>query len=122
VFVNVLRHRDRLEDASPSSLLYRIATNVCLNHIRTARRHPEAPGEDLVEQVSGCADPERAALSRSLLSRLFPPDLEPLALMAVLRYLDGMTFAEVAREVGLSASCVRKRLLLLRESLSGLEA
>ena len=122
VFINVLRHRDRLDDSAPSSLLYRIATNVCLNHLRTARRHPETSGDHLGEQIAEGADPERVATSRSVLARLFDTDLEPIALMAWLRYGGGMTLAEVAREVGLSASCVRKRLSVLRDRLPGLEA
>jgi len=37
VFVRVLKNQDRLKATYPSSLLYRIATNVCLNHIRDQR-------------------------------------------------------------------------------------
>ena len=41
--------------------------------------------------------------------------------MAVLYYVDGMTLEEVAREVGMSVSGVRKRLLGLRKSLQEME-
>ncbi|MBE0665774.1 MAG: hypothetical protein IH584_08095, partial [Candidatus Aminicenantes bacterium] len=34
VFVRLLAHRERLHGRYPSSLLYRMATNVCLNIIR----------------------------------------------------------------------------------------
>ena len=37
VFVRVLERRERLDGLYPSSLLYRIATNVCLNRIRDQR-------------------------------------------------------------------------------------
>jgi RNA polymerase sigma factor (sigma-70 family) len=121
VFVNVLRYQDRLEDTSPASLLYRMATNVCLNQLRTARRRPEVP-TDPIDPISDGSDPEDAAVSRRILTRLFGSLVDPLANIAALRYLDGMTFAEVAREVGLSASCVRKRLLQLRERLPPLAA
>jgi RNA polymerase sigma-70 factor (ECF subfamily) len=41
--------------------------------------------------------------------------------MATLHYLDGWTLEEVAREVGLSVSGVRKRLRSLRGELEALE-
>jgi RNA polymerase sigma-70 factor (ECF subfamily) len=40
VFVLLLRNRDRLKGNYPSSLLYRIATNVCLNIIRYTGKMP----------------------------------------------------------------------------------
>ena len=48
VFVQVLQHRRRLEDTYPSILLYRIATNLCLNRIRD-RKSP------LTDAASGIA-------------------------------------------------------------------
>ncbi|MFP4378815.1 MAG: RNA polymerase sigma factor, partial [Spirochaetales bacterium] len=41
VFVELLRRENDLTDQAPSSLLYTIATNVCLNRIRKRNRHPE---------------------------------------------------------------------------------
>lgn len=116
VFVNVLRYQERLEDTAPSSLLYRMATNVCLNLLRTARRRPEVPGEWPDDAAAHDADPEVTALSRSILARLFGDPVGNAAAIAVHRYLDGMTLAEVAREVGLSATSVRKRLLHLTQT------
>ena len=47
-FVRLLRHQDRLQERGPSSLLYTIATNVCLNRMRSARRdRSDAVGESL---------------------------------------------------------------------------
>src|SRR4029078_11507614 len=42
VFLRVFERRDRLDAQYPSSLLYRIATNVCLNRLRDRRREPES--------------------------------------------------------------------------------
>jgi RNA polymerase sigma-70 factor (ECF subfamily) len=120
VFVKVLRYRERLDDAAPSRLLYRIATNVCLNLLRSARRRPEVPGDDVAEQVSPGADPEATAASRAALARLFGGELDTTAMLAILHYQDGLSLNEVAREVGLSASGVRRRLLGLRERLPAL--
>ena len=41
VFVSLLRHEARLDDAALSALLLRMATNVCLNKLRGDKRHPE---------------------------------------------------------------------------------
>ena len=48
VFVQVLRHQRSLDDAAPSSLLFRLATNVCLNKLRTQKRKPEDRDDELV--------------------------------------------------------------------------
>ena len=40
VFVEVLRREKDLVHYAPSSLLYTIATNVCLNKIRRTKRRP----------------------------------------------------------------------------------
>jgi RNA polymerase sigma-70 factor (ECF subfamily) len=113
VFVSLLRRRDRLTDTSPSSLLYRIATNLSLNRLRDRRRRPELPGQELLERI--------AALDRLdaplLLDRLFGRQPESTRTMAVLHHVDGLTLEEVARECGMSVSGVRRRLRLLREAL-----
>jgi RNA polymerase sigma-70 factor, ECF subfamily len=115
VFVKLLRYQDRLEDSAPSSLLYRIATNVCLNYIRAARRRPEVAGDSMVEHIAHGASPESAAATRGLLARLFGSEVESTAVIAMLHHHDGMTLDEVAREVGMSVSGVRKRLRRLRD-------
>ena len=115
VFVKLLRYQDKLEDAAPSSLLYRIATNVCLNHIRATRRRPEVASDSVVEHIAHTASPESAASTRGILARLFGDEVESTAVIAVLHHHDGMTLDEVAREVGMSVSGVRKRLRRLRD-------
>ncbi len=47
VFVKLLLNKDKLKDAFPSSLLFHIATNVCLNIIRSDKRRPEEHDEIL---------------------------------------------------------------------------
>lgn len=121
VFVQVLRRRDRLTADAPSSLLYRIATNVCLNRIRTEGRRPEHPGDELLYRIAAASDPEESLRARSLLGRLFAAEQESTRTIAVLHLLDGMSLEEVAREVGLSVSGVRKRLRALRAHVRELE-
>src|SRR5918995_5047019 len=57
VFVRLLRNRTRLDLTFPSSLLYRIATNVCLNRIRDRGRLPVVAGDDLLLAIASAREP-----------------------------------------------------------------
>ena len=120
VFVQVLTRADRLEDQAPSSLLFRIATNVCLNRLRTRRRRPE-DGGDLLFDIAEQTDPAARSAARAALDRLFRNEPDDTALIAVLHLHDKMTLEEVAAEVGMSVSGIRKRLAKLRTKLHHLE-
>lgn len=116
VFVEVLRRRDVLHEEKPASLLLQIATNVCLNRLRSERRHPEDREEALLLAIaSDDESPESRAMARRALDRLLGREQTSTRVMAVLHYVDGLTLEEVAAEVGLSVSGVRKRLRGLQQ-------
>lgn len=119
-FVQVLRHRERLDARGPSSLLYCIATNVCLNRLRTLRHRPRG-GDELLAGIASAEDVESRAVAAGFLDRLFASERASTRTMAVLHYVDGMTLAEVARHARLSVSGVRKRLEGLRARARALE-
>ena len=110
VFVRVLTQKHRLTDQYPSSLLFRIATNLSLNRIRDRRREPQLPGDEVLHRIAVLNDADAPLL----LDRLFGRQPESTRTMAVLHHVDGMTLEEVARECGMSVSGVRKRLRALR--------
>jgi RNA polymerase sigma-70 factor (ECF subfamily) len=115
-FVKVLRYQDRLDASGPSSLLYTIATNVCLNRIRSrSRDRSTAIGDDL-ERIAGHDEHSERALAGHFLDRLFSGQRPDTRDIAVYHYLDGFTLEETAQLSGLSVSGVRKRLRRLRES------
>ncbi len=125
VFVALLRHEDRLHDEAPSALLLGVATNFCLTRMRPLRPHPD-PGDALLLGPTAAGEEETGegrTMARDLLGRLFGGD--PLGAstrtMAVMHLLDGLTLEEVAAEVGMSVSGVRKRLRTLKARLSELE-
>ncbi|HVU52858.1 MAG TPA: sigma-70 family RNA polymerase sigma factor [Polyangia bacterium] len=129
VFVSLLRNEARLDDAALSALLLRMATNVCLNKLRTARRHPEDRDDELLQRIAAADDgvagtAESRSVARSLLGRIFRPE-DPLAAstrtIATMHLVDGLTLEEVAREAGLSVSGVRKRLRTLRGRVQELQ-
>jgi RNA polymerase sigma-70 factor (ECF subfamily) len=113
VFVNLLRHRERLTARYPSSLLYRMATNLSLNRIRDRGRREDLPGDELLSRIAGLTRLDAPLL----LDRLFGRQPESTRTMAVLHHVDGLTLEEVARECGMSVSGVRRRLRVLREAL-----
>jgi seryl-tRNA synthetase len=58
VFVQVLSHEQSLDATAPAGLLLRIATNVCLNRLRTKKRRPESADDDLLLRIPNPADPD----------------------------------------------------------------
>src|SRR5436190_6384281 len=118
VFVRLLVNRTRLDGAYPSSLLFRIATNVCLNRIRDRKRRPESPDEALLASIASAESPGGLSEARMVLDRLFGRQPESSRTIAVLHYVDGLTLEEVARQTDMSVSGVRKRLRKLRDILT----
>jgi RNA polymerase sigma-70 factor (ECF subfamily) len=121
VFVNCLRRQDDMTAEYPSSLLFRMATNVCLNILRSRHRHPETRDEEVLLSIASQADEGSALEARSLLARIFGKEEESTRVMAVMYHLDGMTLEEVAKETGMSISGVRKRLLGLRSRVQSMK-
>jgi len=128
VFVKLVENRQRLNENAPSSLLYTMATNHCLNMIRNNRRRvsAEVPMDETsdmpsLDQIASLDDPQDQIANQSVLDRLFRHHPDSTRLIAVLHYHDGMTLEEVAETIGMSVSGVRKRLRHLRESLKTLQ-
>jgi len=121
VFVRVLERRDKLKADYPSSLLYRMATNLCLNRIRDKKRRGETADDGIIEKIAHWENTEHRVMARSLLEKLFGLERESTRTMALLHYVDGMTLEQVANEVDMSVSGVRKRLRGLRANLRELE-
>jgi len=120
VFVEILRRKDSLEASSPAGLLLTTATHVCLNRLRSERRKPEDAEDEMLFQIAaleGTGSAEEQTLAGRILSRLFSGQPESTRLIAVLHYVDRLTLEEVAAEVGMSVSGVRKRLRTLKERL-----
>jgi RNA polymerase sigma-70 factor (ECF subfamily) len=109
-FLKVLRYRDRLNGRAPSSLLYTIATNVCLNRLRSSRRNRVDIVGDSIERVCTEADHTERILDRALATSIFDGVGVQLRRTATDYYIHGKTLAETAAQQGLSVSGVRRRL------------
>ncbi len=116
VFTKLMISKKHLRGIYPSSLLFRISTNVCLNMIRDQRSHRsiDIASEDLLIQLASYDKGEDRLIVRDLLDRLFRKEKQSTREIATLHFVDGMTLQEVANEVGLSLSGVRKRIRELK--------
>jgi len=121
VFVQLVRRQENLTVKAPPSLLYKIATDVCLNKLRTRRRHPETHEDKLLQFIASRDEPDRLTEHRSFLEKLFKNEQPSTRTIAVMHYVDRMTLQEVAKAVGLSVSGVRKRLRTLQAHAEALE-
>lgn len=97
----------------PSSFFYTMATRICIDRIRSAdfRYRCEDPR---LEEIASSGDLENESRARRLLDRIFGRQPASTRVMAVLHYIDGLTYEEVAAEVGMTAAGVRRRLQRLR--------
>jgi RNA polymerase sigma-70 factor, ECF subfamily len=113
VFLQVHRNKDGFRgDARPSTWLWRIATHTCLNGLRTQRRRPEDPVEDIAVYGDSLLD---AVEVRDLLDRALHGEDETTKLCVIYHFVDGMTHDEAGEMLGLGGAAVRKRIAGFRE-------
>jgi RNA polymerase sigma-70 factor (ECF subfamily) len=110
VFVRLIKAKHTLHGQFPSSLLYTIATNTCLNRIRGRKRQRESPQEledlPLISHDRGYDQVE----AEMLLELIMETESESTRAICFMYHADGMTLKEIGEAVGLSISGVRKRL------------
>ena len=124
VFVILMQKKNDIDLRGPSSFFYTVATNVCISLLRKNKTRYSVVDEtavDLVETIA-CDDrlDEKLGASR-VLDWLFNRHPETTKLIAILHFVDGLTLEEVAQEVGMSASGVRKRIYKLRKELQQID-
>ncbi|MDG1482672.1 MAG: RNA polymerase sigma factor [Myxococcota bacterium] len=117
IFLKLHRYRFRYRgDASISTYLFRITTNHCLNQLRSRRRRPEDPVEDMSHvTLSPVSDAliNRVEV-RQLVDQLLAGCDERTRECVIYHYMDGMTHKEVGALMGISGAAVRKRLFKFR--------
>jgi RNA polymerase sigma-70 factor (ECF subfamily) len=117
VFVKVLRSGNRLDMRYPSSLLYRIATNTCLNILRDNRVEYLQSSKELINQIAIQETSEKRIIDQSITETIFAKEKESTRVIAYLFYVDGLSWQEIAQTVGLSVSGVRKRMRVFKEKM-----
>jgi RNA polymerase sigma-70 factor, ECF subfamily len=111
VFVRVIGAMNEFRRQSqPSTWLYRITTNLCLNRLRDGRRrrdHLTRLGEEAPRTVRAPGlPPEARATLRRVLAQI-PAELSEIA---VYYYVDEMDQSEIARALGVSRRTIGYRL------------
>ena len=118
VFLKLHRYRDSFRgESSPSTFLFKITTTTCLNRIRTRKRRPEDPVEELPAVREGTESVLDRLAVRDLVDRLLAGQDERTQDCVVYHYVDGMTHDEVGELLGISGAAVRKRISTFRTSL-----
>jgi len=111
VFVNLLRNHQRLHDKFLSSLVYTIATNICLNKLRRRKFSADNCDDDQIE-ASGSDDPEFNRVEDSMImDAIFQDESESTRAICFMYHRDSMTLREIGDVMGMSISGVRKRLI-----------
>lgn len=116
IFVKVIERIEQFRaESSPTTWLYRVTTNHCLNRMRDQSRRATLRREHvdpLWSTAVAPADQEAVAF----LGQLFRSLDAELAEVAVYYFIDGMTHAEIARIVGCSERTVGNRIERLRKA------
>jgi len=110
VFAKVLIHKERLKNRYPSSLLFRISTNTCLNMIRDFRSHSSFDSKNPLHGIAFYDEIEKKVMMQDILEKIFRKEKSSTREIAVMHFVDGMTFKEISHEIGLSVSGIRKRI------------
>lgn len=115
VFLNLLKAENRLNNRFPSSLLYTMATNICLNRLRTKKW--EIPKDFTSEETAGFFSNDVGfdrIEAEMLLEAIMKDESETNRVIYFMYHVDGMTLKEIGEAVDLSISGVRKRLEAFR--------
>jgi RNA polymerase sigma-70 factor (ECF subfamily) len=118
VFVLLFRkiHRFRAR-AVFASWVYRITVNMSLDQLRRRRRGPMPAGSSVVldtpQGSSGLTGPERGVARQDLeehVQAALAAMSSRLRIVVVLRYLEGLSYADIADVLGCSIGTVKSRL------------
>ncbi len=125
-FLRIWRHAPRYRgDARFTTWLYRIVSNLCLDHMRRAKRSPdELPEASVDGRQSSPEEPVETNELRAQVRRAVAALPERQRLVLILHRYEELTHAEIADVTGWSASAVESLLVRayanLRQSLAGL--
>ena len=104
-------------EASPTTYLFKVTTTTCLNRLRTRRRRPEDPVEELPPPSAPTTHRDtalRTAELRQLLELVLKHEDERTVNAVIYHYADGMTHDEVGKLLGVTGAAIRKRIAQFR--------
>lgn len=120
VFLRAIEKADTFRaEASPSTWLYQLTTNHCLNRLRNRKRRDAArliQGDNPWELPAPPADGETTAF----LKQIWQAVDDELLQVGVHYFVDGMSHDEIARVMGVSRRTVGNRIGALRQQVQEL--
>lgn len=124
-FLKLARHADGFRgDAQLSTWLYRVARNVCIDHVRHDARRPSTPVADpgtldqAPQEADRTAGTDDALAVRAALEQLDPGSRQALVLVAV----EGLTYQEAGVVLDVAVGTVKSRVSRARTRLATLLA
>jgi RNA polymerase sigma-70 factor, ECF subfamily len=115
IFLRVFAGIARFEGKSAfATWLYRVATNECLRHLGRRLRKPERLSE---EPICQAASAEHALEQADLLGQALSQLDGPLRAVFLLREAEGLSYAEIARVLGVRPGTVASQLSRARALL-----
>ncbi|MFQ5890870.1 MAG: RNA polymerase sigma factor [Gemmatimonadota bacterium] len=91
-----------------STWLYRILTNICIDELR--RRRARARKLPATLRAAGAPSPNRGPTAAPDLDRVLAKLPREARVLVVLRYVDGLSYRELARVRGISVNTVKSQL------------
>jgi RNA polymerase sigma-70 factor (ECF subfamily) len=112
VFLSLLKAGGRVKADYPSSLLYTIATNTCLNRLRRGRTQGPFPTDNDGEPVDIPANDRSVERidTQLQLEAILNDESDTDRALIYMHLVDGMTLQEAGKACGLSISGARKRI------------
>ncbi len=124
-FVLAWQGLPRFKGGDFKTWLLRIASNVCIDHLRANRRHQTIPLDELLKDpaISQLESPEDRVLREELaglLNRCLLALPEKQRLVVILADVQGLSYEEIAQITGTSLGTVKSRLNRGRMNLRNL--
>jgi len=120
-FISAYRAMSRFRGGSFRAWLFRIASNACYDQLRAFRRRRTIPLEKVAfELESPFPTPEDCAVSHErgeLIKRALDALPHEQRLVVILRDIEGLDYAEIARAAGCSLGTVKSRISRGRAAL-----
>lgn len=123
VFLRVYQNLERFDDRRPfRPWLYRLATHRCYDHLRQRSRRPAPAGLDEAVRVEPATDnhPEGQVLRgevRQAVEEVIASLSPRYRAVVVLRYLEGLSYEEIARALDMPLGTVKTCIHRAREQL-----
>jgi len=119
VFARLMTNKNRI--TFPSTYLYRASTNVCLNVLRKEKNNDASDIDSFMYRIASDEDLEGTFIVKEKLAGIFQGEKKSTRVIAFMRYIDKMNLSDIADEMEMSVSGIKKRLRKIREKCREME-